>query len=570
VPIARELYSEPQTPALSRAALAGCFRPGLAGGTPPAPYSLPGGLMRLVDRVVDLDPTGGRYGLGLIRAEADIHPDDWFITCHFVDDQVMPGTLMYECCMHTLRILLMRMGWVGESASVHTEPVPGVQSTLKCRGQVLATTKVVTYEISIKELGYGPEPYAIADALMLSDGHPIVHITNMSVRFSGTDRQTLEALWAHQGQPTSAGPRYDVRPAIYGPETIQAYAVGKPSEAFGDKYMPFDTDRIIARLPGDPYKFLDRIVEVEGAPWVLAAGAACVAQYDIPEDAWYFDANGQPTMPFAVLLEVALQPCGWLAAYCGSALTSDIDLKFRNLGGDAVQHIDVTPVTGTLTTRAVLTKVSQSAGMIIQEFSMLMTANGQVVYEGTTSFGFFTKAALSQQVGVRGATLDDFPEAATAVSLPLVGAGAMPMPHDEMLMLDTVAFAPTGGAHGLGYVRGTRRVNPDEWFFKAHFYQDPVCPGSLGLESMLQLMKAAARDRWAASAEDGDRFECMALHDRHKWVYRGQYTPVNQLVTVEATIKRIDDATRTMVADGYLMVDGIIVYQMIDFALRVV
>ena len=28
--------------------------------------------------------------------------------------QVMPGTLMYECCLHTLRVFLMRMGWVGE------------------------------------------------------------------------------------------------------------------------------------------------------------------------------------------------------------------------------------------------------------------------------------------------------------------------------------------------------------------------------------------------------------------------------------------------------------------------
>ena len=61
-----------------------------------------------------LDPAGGRYGLGFIRAEADIDPDDWFMTCHFVDDRVMPGTLMYECCLHTLRIYLMRMGWVGE------------------------------------------------------------------------------------------------------------------------------------------------------------------------------------------------------------------------------------------------------------------------------------------------------------------------------------------------------------------------------------------------------------------------------------------------------------------------
>jgi 3-hydroxymyristoyl/3-hydroxydecanoyl-(acyl carrier protein) dehydratase len=138
-----------------------------------------------------------------------------------------------------------------------------------------------------------------------------------------------------------------------------------------------------------------------------------------------------------------------------------------------------------------------------------------------------------------------------------------------MLMLDEATLTP-GGPHGLGYVRGTRRVDPDEWFFKAHFYQDPVCPGSLGLESMLQLMKAAARDRWSANAAPNDQFECLALGERHQWLYRGQYTPVNQLVTVEAVIKRVDDANRLMVADGYLMVDGIIIYQMTDFTLRIV
>ena len=73
-----------------------------------------------------LDPTGGRYGMGIIRGEADIHPDDWFLTCHFSDDMVMPGTLMYECCLHTLRILLLRMGWVcRERRGVAWEPVPG-------------------------------------------------------------------------------------------------------------------------------------------------------------------------------------------------------------------------------------------------------------------------------------------------------------------------------------------------------------------------------------------------------------------------------------------------------------
>ncbi|MHC5542788.1 hotdog family protein, partial [Singulisphaera rosea] len=91
-------------------------------------------------------------------AEADIRPSDWFMTCHFVDDRVMPGTLMFECCLHTLRIFLMRMGWIGEHDEVSCDPVPGIASRLKCRGQVIESTKVVTYEVSIKELGYRPEP----------------------------------------------------------------------------------------------------------------------------------------------------------------------------------------------------------------------------------------------------------------------------------------------------------------------------------------------------------------------------------------------------------------------------
>ena len=36
-------------------------------------------------------------------------------------------------------------------------------------------------------------------------------------------------------------------------------------------------------------------------------------------------------------------------------------------------------------------------------------------------------------------------------------------------------------------MQGGMAVDPSAWFFKAHFYQDPVIPGSLGLESLLQL-----------------------------------------------------------------------------------
>src|SRR5207253_6787657 len=49
---------------------------------------------------------------------------------------------------------------------------------------------------------------------------------------------------------------------------------------------------------------------------------------------------------------------------------------------------------------------------------------------------------------------------------------------------------------GLGLAVGRIAVDPDFWFFRAHFHQDPVWPGSLGLESFLQLLKYAAWKRW--------------------------------------------------------------------------
>jgi 3-hydroxymyristoyl/3-hydroxydecanoyl-(acyl carrier protein) dehydratase/malonyl CoA-acyl carrier protein transacylase len=159
------------------------------------PLALPGGRMTLIHRVETLDPAGGPSGLGLIRAEADIQPGEWFLACHFVDDPVMPGTLMYESCLHTLRIFMMRLGWVGRRGEVAFEPVPGIANRLKCRGQIVESTRVVAYEVAIKERGYRPEPYAVADAMIIADGKPIVAVSDLALQLTGTSRRELERLW---------------------------------------------------------------------------------------------------------------------------------------------------------------------------------------------------------------------------------------------------------------------------------------------------------------------------------------------------------------------------------------
>ncbi len=554
---------EPGVEALRRGDLATAFGPDFANLPVTSPPGLPGGRMRLVDRITELDTQGGRFGLGRVRAEADIHPDDWFLTCHFVDDMVMPGTLMYECCLHTLRALVTRLGWVAEDEAITYEPIVGVASSLRCRGQVLTTTRVAAYEIEIKELGYGPEPYAIADAMMYADGRAIVRMENMSLRMTGVTREQLEALWSDREPPLPAFTR----------EGILAYAQGRPSDAWGPTYLPFDDERFLARLPAPPYSFVTRVLSATSPAFEVRAGVRVVAEYDVPDagtdDGWYFDAAGSDRMPFTVFLETPLQVCGWTSAYMGSALTSDKALHYRNLGGVATLHRPVRPGHGTLRTEVTCTNAAKSGDMLVQHFAFTVSDDDGIVYDGTTYFGFFTAAALADQKGVIGAALRELTadELASAQSFP--APDGAPFASGPLRMVDDVEiWLPDGGEHGLGYLRGGIDVDAEAWFFKAHFVGDAVWPGSLGLESFVQLLEAAAARRWELGP--GDRFDATAPGTTHEWTYRGQILPTRHRVTLEATITAWDDATRTVTADGLLTVDGLAIYAMKAFTVRIV
>ncbi len=615
-----ESYDAAALEALRRGELRGCFGAAFADLALRDVVGLPGGRMRLIDRVVELDPTGGRYGRGLVRAEWDVHADDWFLTCHFVDDMTMPGTLMYECCMHALRVLLLRLGWVGARGAVAYQPIAGVESRLRCRGPVTPATRRVCYEVEVRELGYrdagaGWEPYAIADALMYADGKRVVQFRDMSVRLAGVTRAGLEELWRRaartdrapaavrrtaRAERTVGAPRDASRigdapisrapaPAVFDHDRILAFAVGDPSYAFGERYRIFDRERRIARLPGPPFQFLDRVTRVSARAWELEPGGWIETQYDVPRDAWYFAADRQRRVPYSVILEAALQPCGWLAAYLGSALRSESFLAFRNLGGTATLYEELLPDAGTLTGRSRITEVSQAGGMIVEKFDTQLWRAGRLVYDCKTVFGFFSEDALSRQVGIRDAGArrhvpgadesararrialsDDPPFTPAAASADFEPAAS---PARAYRMIDCVdAYIADGGPCGQGFLRGSTSVDPGAWFFQAHFHQDPVWPGSLGLESLLQLLRIAARERWPERAGPGVHFTPMRIGHPHEWVYRGQITPRHRRVEVEAAITAVGAEAgggAELVADGFLSVDGTVIYEMRGFGVSI-
>ncbi|MCP3873846.1 MAG: beta-ketoacyl synthase [Desulfobacteraceae bacterium] len=198
VPTKKEKYSDKRIEDLRQGNLEAAFGKNFNNKILGKNLKLPGKRMHLIDRVLEFNPYGGRFGLGLIIAQADIHPEDWFLTCHFVDDKVMPGTLMYECCAHALRVFTQRMGWISDRDDVFYDIIPDNESDLKCRGPVTPETKKARYEIEIIEMGYMPEPYVIADAHMFSDDLRIVLYKNMGMRLMGLTKSDLESFWREE------------------------------------------------------------------------------------------------------------------------------------------------------------------------------------------------------------------------------------------------------------------------------------------------------------------------------------------------------------------------------------
>src|SRR5690606_22805804 len=299
---------------------------------------------------------------------------------------------------------------------------------------------------------------------------------------------------------------------------------------------------------------------LEGELWAKKAGASVEIEYDVPPGAWYFDDGASGAMPYALLLEAALQPCGWLATAVGSTLGREEDLRFRNLDGEGAVLAEVPPDAGTLRTRATLTSITDTAAMVIVAFDVVTSARGADVYRLKTVFGFFPDAAFRDQAGLpieerHRALFEAKGERVASPLGPLLQSG-------RLALLDEIAFLdPNGGAAGLGAARAESRVDPGAWFFKAHFFQDPVQPGSLGLEAMLALLRVVMLEKGLDAGMRAPRF--TPITGAHRWKYRGQVLPTDRRVAVTLEVTSIQRGPTSVHADAEasLWVDGKRIYE---------
>ena len=554
----------------------------------------------LLSEITEFAPEGGPWGRGYLRAEASISPDDWYFAGHFLNDPCMPGTLMFEGCVQAMSFYMAALGLIIKNDGGRFEPVAGQEILMRCRGQAIPSARRIVYELFVDELIAGPVPTLYADLLCTIDGLKAFHARRVGLRIvpdwpletwerlpvavrDGVDparvTMDLRRLGGLRGvDETRPVASHDGFAFDY--KSLLACAWGRPSRAFGPMYAPFDGPRRVARLPGPPYHFMTRVTEVSAPMGQFKAGVTLTAEYDVPRDAWYFAGNGHPTMPSCVLMEAALQPCGWLASYIGSALTATEDLLFRNLDGTGTVLGEVLPDAGTLRTTIKLLDVSRSAGIIIESFLVECFVGDTAVYRMRTVFGFFPRAAFENQAGLP--VSDEDRARVTAASEFRVDLKRRParyfnheprLPSPMLCMLDRITmFAAQGGRKGLGAARGEKDVDPAEWFFKAHFFQDPVQPGSLGIEALIQLLQWLMIERGLGEGVVGARFEPVMVGRACTWKYRGQVVPSNARITTEMEIVEIGEDARGVFAigEGSLWVDGVRIYQVRELGMRIV
>ncbi len=260
---------------------------------------------------------------------------------------------------------------------------------------------------------------------------------------------------------------------------------------------------------------------------------------------------------------------------------------FRNLDGNLKVLSHLSLCGKTIQTRARLLSSVAGSGTVVQKFSFELSCQGQVFCEGEFLFGYFNASSMANQIGLDGGAqvLPWFKQHAAPegrwLDLPHLQQSDPSRPYahlatERMSFIDDLYLEEKGGRHGQGYLYASRAVNPQDWFYPFHFYQDPVMPGSLGVEAILQVMQAYALVSGFAADLRSPRFGVAVNAPPFSWRYRGQITTKHRLMELEVHLtglqKQVDPSGAplyVLLGDANLWVDGLRIYEVKNAAVSV-
>jgi acyl transferase domain-containing protein/3-hydroxymyristoyl/3-hydroxydecanoyl-(acyl carrier protein) dehydratase len=625
--------------------VAGCFGPQYdqQGRNPSLKFSSKKFLM--IERITKIDSTGGHWGLGLLEGQKDLHPDHWYFPCHFKGDQVMAGSLMSEGGGQMAMFFMLWLGMHSNVTNARFQPVFSESQTVRCRGQVLPQHNTLTYRMEVTQMSMSPYPHMKANIDIILDGKTVVDFKNLSVMITDQDDNSPYPVQLPDPVVTDFDPvienpvientaeldeignypfKYAERPLMrvesdlsapkekgvtpiqhfaaprvtgqnrtpntvpFTPWHMFEFATGNISNCFGPDFDVYE-GRIPPRTPCGQLQVVTQVVEVKGTRLDLKNPSSCIAEYDVPADAWYFTNNSHENwMPYSLIMEIALQPNGFISGYMGTTLKyPDKDLFFRNLDGtgELLKQLDLRGKT--IVNKSVLVNTSIAGGAIIQSFTFELLVDNDAFYVGKAVFGYFSKESLTNQLGIDNGKVTnawfvdnntpkaqvevfDLTDKNNALYQAEQGKPHYRLAGGQMNFIDTVSVVEDGGKAGVAYIYGERTVDATDWFFRYHFHQDPVMPGSLGVEAIIELLQTYALKNNLGEGFKNPRF--IAPMSAVVWKYRGQITPLNKQMSLEVHITDIirENGEVRLVGDANLSKDGLRIYEVKNIVLSIV
>ena len=143
-------FNEADIEAIQNGDLETCFGKGYAQTVVPGLYAPKA---KMLDRISELDPNGGAWGLGCVIGERDIIPSHWAFQAHFKNDPVMPGTLIVEGCEQLLKFYLYYMGLQSQK-NLRPTLIQNHQYSAKFRGEVKCERETLKYRLTCKKMDF--------------------------------------------------------------------------------------------------------------------------------------------------------------------------------------------------------------------------------------------------------------------------------------------------------------------------------------------------------------------------------------------------------------------------------
>jgi len=524
----------------------------------------------LLAAVTGLDPRAGAAGLGALTA-ATPGPGP-----------LGDGAALVTAAAQAGRLLALRLGLqlcladaafapAGPDEPAELEITGPLGRPLTLRAQVRAADLVPRPWLSVDVEAAGPDGAVAARlrglrvALAEAPGAPV-----------GVEAGGAPARWL--GRKNRFGDR-----AVLSEFHMAHFCRGDQGLTLGPEFAHY-TGRKATRLPDGGLLLVDRVMKVDATRGVMEGGATHVTEYDAHADSWYFADTANASMPNCVYMETSLQAALMIGYWVGPTLSDPgAVVSLRNLGGTATVLREIDLRGATIRQHSELLSTTIMPGSSLQNFGYTLSVDGEPFYEGETLFGYFSDGALANQTGLDGGKpaptwLESQPTPPATRTIDVAARRADPAAplcsRETLALLDTLTVVDGGGRHGAGYLFSRREIDQSDWYFARHFVYDPVIPGSLGVESVVQalqewMLDAGLADELAREGRGAPGF-ILPVGKPFSWKYRGQFLPSDGSCTLEAHIRGVERRPGRVraSADASMWKPGLRIYEMTDLTVE--